>query len=221
MADDVQFQRVNAYCDRRSGVFPFLVIRCSTCQRTAKTAEDPARPIGMSRACRAFAGAGWRVAAQRSADQCPQCVAGLTKSPKRSAKPIAKPKSQPMTASPSVAPAITAAPPRQPTREDRRRIQSALDEAYDDEAGCYRGSGSDRAIAERLDIPRAWVSEERERAYGPDRCESDAQDLAKVQLISQLAAILETRAMEIAAEAEALRKDAETMRARLAARGVQ
>ncbi|PZR36474.1 hypothetical protein [Caulobacter segnis] len=123
------------------------------------------------------------------------------------------------TTVPPKAPA--AVPPRQPSLADIRKIRQALDEAYDDEAGCYRGNASDRSLSERLDVPRAWVSNEREHAYGPERCEQDREDLAKVEGIKQRAADLEAQAMEVAQAAETLRRDAEAMRARLAARGVQ
>lgn len=120
---------------------------------------------------------------------------------------------------PTKAPA--AEPPRQPSLADIRKIRQALDETYDDEAQCYRGDASDRTVAERLSVPRAWVSQERAHAYGPERCEKDREDLAKVDGISQRAAALETQAMEVAQAAENLRRDADAMRARLVARGVQ
>lgn len=116
---------------------------------------------------------------------------------------------------------VAADPPPQPTLADIKRIRQALDDCYDDEAGRYRGSDNDRAVSERLGVPRAWVSQERAHAYGPERCESDDRDLAELQKLSQRAAVLEAKGMEIAAEAESLRKDAESVRARLGARGVQ
>ncbi len=224
MAGGVQhFQRVNEYCDRRRGVFPFLVIRC-TCSRSLKIADSD-RSMGFSRACRAFAGAGWRVAAQRADDQCPQCVAGFSKSsPRPASSPAApaKPKVQIMVSPAQAAPAAGRAdPPRQPTPKDRLKIQTALAECYDDEASRYRGSDCDQALAERLDVPRAWIAEERERAYGPDRCEADGHDLDALKSIVALAGEVSAKHLELAATAENLGRNAKRLADKLAARGVK
>lgn len=230
MAGGIQhFQRVNSFCERRGGVFPFLVIRCSTCTRTCQIADGD-KPMGMGRACRAFSNAGWRVAAARSGDQCPHCVAGYTKPSPRPASPSAapaKPKDPIMVstaqaaARPGVAAGVVADPPRQPTPKDINRIQTELQERYDSDAERYRGADSDRVVAERLDVPRAWVSAERARAYGPDRCEADQHDLSELQQIVERSKQMAELYVEHATQAEAVALRAQRAIDRLAARGVQ
>lgn len=111
-------------------------------------------------------------------------------------------------------------PPRTPGRDDWRRIREALDDAYLSDRDCYAKNGSDRLLAERLNVPRAWVSEERERAYGPDRCEADGQDAAKIEALLKLGQALERDGLELATKAEALNRDLVALKLKMAQRGV-
>ena len=93
-------------------------------------------------------------------------------------------------------------PPRQPTREDNRRIRDYLDSNFDELAGRYRGDLSDHRAAERLSVPRAWVSAIRSSLYGDDRNEADE---AAVELGTELVADairLKDDALGIATRAE-------------------
>ncbi|MFZ0269924.1 hypothetical protein [Caulobacter sp.] len=125
----------------------------------------------------------------------------------------------PIPASPRP-PAPGAEPPRTPGRDDWRRIREALDGAYLSDRDCYAKNGSDRLLAERLNVPRAWVSEERERAYGPDRCEADGEDLRQVEALLTTAAELEKVGLDLATRAEALGRDVVKLQSRLSLRGV-
>lgn len=107
----------------------------------------------------------------------------------------------------------TADPPRQPTPADRRRIQEALDQHYAVDVGRYRANFSDKALGAQLKVPPAWIAEERERAFGPDGNEAQADAAAKLQAIEERAAALEAQGMELAAAAETLRGDAQALRA--------
>jgi len=91
-------------------------------------------------------------------------------------------------------------PPPTMSSELRLQIRSALDKHFDDKAGMYLDGMSDKAIAEHLDIPRAWVENIREAAYGPIRTTPEIvalqADLARVadevtEMQRRLAAMIE------------------------------
>jgi len=72
-----------------------------------------------------------------------------------------------------------AAPLRQPTREQKRLIVTALEEAYDAPKQRYKGTETDKGIAEMLadgTMP-GWVAAVREDMFGPDGNE-EMTDLA-------------------------------------------
>lgn len=59
---------------------------------------------------------------------------------------------------------------RRPTREQVRQIISLLEASYDTDLERYRGHDTDKTVAEAIGggVMPGWVSEERERAFGPD-----------------------------------------------------
>lgn len=109
-----------------------------------------------------FAVLGWDVGPNAGRDHCPSCV---------DRKP-----------EPKVI-AMKADPPRIPTRGDRRRIIDALEEHYDAARERYKSSWTDKGLSHKLDLPVAWVAEERERAYGPDVNEQAAKRTHETQAI--------------------------------------
>ena len=56
--------------------------------------------------------------------------------------------------------------PRQPTVADRRLIMEELEAHYDIKECCYAGAESDATLAQRLDMPRAWVADIRAQFFG-------------------------------------------------------
>jgi len=107
-------------------------------------------------------------------------------------------------------PMTSAAPPARPTRADIRAIQDALDLAYNVEAQRYVGEATDASVAEGLNLPRAWVTEERERAYGPEVNEaaSAAADKWRRNLTNRAAKLGED-ILSLAGKLEALALEAE------------
>ena len=182
-----------------------MVARCSKCPRTATVADNAGKARPMTYFADRFRAKGWRIGARVNAHVCPQCLGGIkSKAPlspaqkraafcriadvPRAANSTAKPKEVTMTAKPAIvtetvdllraADAVrTAAAPRQPSREDKRKIRDALDAVYLTDKGVYAGAETDASVAKRLDVPRAWVSAEREDAYGPDA--ATAVDIVK------------------------------------------
>ena len=68
---------------------------------------------------------------------------------------------------PMPAPTLSATPPSRPTREKLLAIHEKLNAIYLTEgAGRYTGVWSDAKVADELDVPAAWVIEERSRVYG-------------------------------------------------------
>lgn len=94
-------------------------------------------------------------------------------------------------------------------------MRDALDEHYDLDKGCYLKAFSDKALAEKLDVPRAWVSEERDRAYGPDRNEVQSQQAGRIEALEARAGELEANALALAEQAEALKREASALRTAL------
>lgn len=170
-----------------------VVINCSTCDASAsahvKSESDEVR-------AKYWTGRGWSVGKRPADHLCPVCAAN--------------PHQQ------KEATMAEAEPPRQVTREDRRKINDALDAHYLPERGCYAKSFSDKLVAEKLSMPRAWVAEERERLFGPDINEASAQQNAEVMALERRAQAAEDLAMKAAAEAESVKKDAAALRTRLA-----
>ena len=97
-------------------------------------------------------------------------------------KPAAVEASSPVEQPTNVVP-MRAEPPRQPTLADNRRIRDALDELYDEGAGHYRGAANDKAVAEKLNVPTAWVANVRENFYGPERSEASERASAEIAAI--------------------------------------
>lgn len=218
---------------------------CGGCGKSSSIHDAGHAPKPVSMMAEKFRQKGWKIASRRTGDRCPTCVRGgvsakppLTPTQKRAAycriagvapaastPPSKKPKEADMPKTEPVligtaarAPTSGAEAPRVATREDRRRIQDALDEHYLTDKACYAKSGSDRVLADLLKVPRAWVGEERERAYGPDACEADSQDLARLADLEAVAKALEAQGLELAAKGERLVHDIAALRTGLAKR---
>lgn len=137
---------------------------------------------------------GWRIGRRRHL--CPAC-----------AEPEPKPSSEPPPM------AVHALPPRTPTRADNAIIHDAIDAAWDHERELYLGAASDAVISRTIDRPEKWVRDIREQFFGPnDACAARADGLAALTRIETRAAEIEDRALTLAADAEALKRDAAAAR---------
>lgn len=69
-----------------------------------------------------------------------------------------------------VVPPPPAPPLRQPTRDQKRLIVAALEDAYDTKNQRYKGTETDKGIADMLEdgIMAGWVAAVREDMFGPD-----------------------------------------------------
>jgi hypothetical protein len=77
-----------------------------------------------------------------------------------------------------MSPTLTAVPPARPSRDKLLAIHEKLNAVYLTEgAGRYTGVWSDAKVAAELDVPPAWVVEERSRVYG-EGTDNDAGNIA-------------------------------------------
>jgi len=105
---------------------------------------------------------------------------------------------------------------REPTRDERNTIHEALTASYDIVAQRYSGEVSDRALAERLSVPRVWVRDLREQFFGDfdrnDQTEAKKKDLDEAIVLASEAV---KRLMEMAAECETIEQSLRKLRTRL------
>lgn len=119
------------------------------------------------------------------------------------------PMKEPMpTQDPLPAVEVHADPARKPTRDERNAIHDELTKVYDPVDERYAGSDSDKTVAERLDVPRAWVVEVREMFFGAhDRNKAALQKMAGLDKAIALAKQASARLLEMAAEADTLERE--------------
>lgn len=156
-------------------------ITCDQCGFGAHLLENSAGSLPPDVVAKKFIARGWKVSGSRI---CPRCQAGkkpMSPAARRAAfcaindverKP---PENNVMSAAPAV---------RIATAEERRRIREALEDHYDEDAGRYRSSFSDKALAAKLDVPLKWVADLRDACgYGPDRSEATDQRNAEIETL--------------------------------------
>jgi hypothetical protein len=96
-------------------------------------------------------------------------------------------------------------PLRTITRTERRRIMDALDEHYDLDKQRYFKAMSDQKLAEKLNLPRAWLTQIRVELYGDhDRNEEQEADKAKALENIRLAEKTRDQLLEMASKAETI-----------------
>lgn len=94
-------------------------------------------------------------------------------------------------------------PPREMEPADRRRIFRELEEVYDETNGRYRSGWTDKTLADKISVPRAWVEKVRDENFGPSghNLEMEQLETAIAKAISDCRNLIETM-LAGAAEAE-------------------
>lgn len=183
-------------------------IRCSKCGRRDSVVDSTSSTMASSVIANKFRAKGWHVASRASGDLCPSHAPhSLSPKQKRAAycriagvpRKEEKTMSQPQPAVPE--------PPREATVDERRRILDALEEHYDVQAKRYTGSFTDDAVSSKLKLPRAWVSDLRDKLFGPEANEAKALRDAALEELAKRASDLEDEALGLASKAETLGKD--------------
>lgn len=149
---------------------------CDDCGREEVVAGDHARGEA-AQAVPKVQRLGWSYINKKL--RCGQCEA------KRKVKKMAKSKSAPAVA-------VVDEPLRRPTMAQKREIMGLLQDVYDVEAGRYKGSDTDAAVADVLGVMPGWVAEIREEFYGPDGGNADIEGLA-----ARLDSFLSAAAVEV------------------------
>ena len=97
---------------------------------------------------------------------------------------------------------------RQPTRDERATIHDELTKVYDTVDQRYSGSDSDRVVAERLNLPRIFVTDVRAMFFGDydrsQRTETHKKELDEAIALAKAASL---QLMNMAATAETLQAD--------------
>lgn len=110
-------------------------------------------------------------------------------------------------------------PLREPTREQKRQIMSLLEVSYDTEASRYKGSDTDKTVAEAIGggcMP-GWVAELREEFFGPDGGNAAVEDaLTKLAEMQVRADKAEAKAAAALGDAASAQKEAIGIRAEIA-----
>jgi hypothetical protein len=100
---------------------------------------------------------------------------------------------------------------RRPSAHQRQLIRTKLDGHFDDAKGRYLEGYSDQQIADELKVPRVFVEQIREAAYGPVRVSPEVEALER-----DLKATME-RLAKFDAELAELRRTCATLEARMKA----
>jgi ribosome-binding protein aMBF1 (putative translation factor) len=191
---------------------------CATVGATGVVAEG-SHKVQAIHAEQAFRARGWSIGPTPKKTLCPVCK----KLPAHADLAVINPPSPPLAPLPpqperplGPLPELPelppkAEPPREPTVAERRRIVDALDEHYNIDNALYRQSWSDTALAAKLNLPRAWVTDIRTLLFGKaDANENSALKLAAVER-------LEVRLREVTEEVMTRLVSVETELAKLRA----
>lgn len=172
---------------------------CGSCGFTELIRDNGGRsavPPGM--AAKKFRERGWHIGSRERDDECKRCIMGKQS---RRRRPRAEP--EPVTIIHLEDETHMAAEPlRTATREDRRKINDALDIAYDTDRERYTGDMTDAKLAAQLAVPRAWVSEERDRTFGPEANEADAKKREQAAGVLDELGTLKAQFMNLAEKCE-------------------
>ena len=111
---------------------------------------------------------------------------------------------------------LDATTPREPTREQKRRIHQEIEGNWDERAGRYLGSASDRSIAAGLSVPPAWVADIRADFFGDSGENADIAEF-KIELAARIEDVekLVENAMTSAARFDEILKEMKGLKARL------
>lgn len=103
-----------------------------------------------------------------------------------------------------------------PDRITKRRIHDEIVGNWDEHAGRYMGSATDKTIADVLKVPRAWVAEIRADYFGDDGTNEELVGF-KADLERSIAEVttLSNNALDVASKYDKVAENLKTMRQRL------
>lgn len=140
------------------------------------------KPVSPPRVVKQASNAGWIAYEDRSSrTACPNCQHRAkpfiveAQMSSKNALPRVSVAPPSLTVVPTEAQPADSSPPapdpetRRPTPDQRAAIRAAIERNFDDGRGMYLSGQSDQSIAATLDVPRRYVEQIREAAYGPIR----------------------------------------------------
>lgn len=191
-----------------------LEIRCSRCPRTSHVVKNGGVHVPTEVAANRFTDRGWEVANRASAgkDLCPECkkkpapVATLTVVEETAQiEPVIEVEPMPTNAPvPAATKPTLVDPPRDPSVAQRRQILDKLEETYNVEEKAYKGDWTDQKIAQKLEMPRAWITSVRDQFFGPEDNMKGRQRYAELEAFLPKIKDVENRHFALATEAEQL-----------------
>lgn len=194
-----------------------LEIRCCKCDKTSHIVKNGSAHMPTDQAAQRFTERGWEVANQTTPgrDLCPVCkhetaapkAAPILKAvpdPEPVVEPVAKVIEMPQANQQQTQKPTLVETPREPSVGDRRHILDKLEETYDVAEKAYKGDWSDQKIAEKLNMPRAWVEAIREQFFGPEENLATKRRLADLEAMLPQLKRLEEEHLALASKAETM-----------------
>lgn len=182
------------------------VATCGKCGAREGVRDAGERPKPVSPMASYFRQRGWHIAARPVGDLCPKCAAGkptmksdreLTPAQKRAAycriNNVPRPGEEPAIPEPIP---MVADEPRQPSPAERRRVLEEVEARWNTAKGCYEKAWTDKALAESLNVPRAWVADVREQFFGAEKNEARDAVVAEAKAIRTEIEALQTDFLE-------------------------
>jgi len=149
---------------------------CGCCKRTIDVPIKPDNKSSLSIEMhrRILRNKGWIMTSRADHVRCDNCQGSHKPMP---VQPDPKPNGHAVSNAPANAPPQ---PSTLPSSIQRLNIRTKLDTCFDDADGVYLSGESDETIAAALNIPRAWVTNIREAAYGPIRQNPEIAECMKL-----------------------------------------
>lgn len=156
--------------DKRVRGYRVTCRECGTVQEmpTARFAGPPNSKFEIEKITEKFTRAGWAIGHNAAHDRCPACCLKASKAP-----PTLKiVETKPM--------ALAAVSPSPIGVDDALTISQELNEVYGGKTVGYSSGWSDARVAEKLNVPRAWVTDIRKKVFGADSL-GDNDEIRKIE----------------------------------------
>lgn len=189
--------------------------QCHRCPATIDV--TPSMPLNPEGAAARAKNKGWDADGfNKTVTRCPACKARRTtatsiKEPIMAQAPTTATAKPATMALPKSSAGVVVLEDRKPNPDQRLKIRGALDTHFDDAKGVYLAGYSDHRVAEELNLPRIWVEQIREAAYGPLLADPALVELrTEGERLAQRLEALERRAADAARTFGAELSDART-----------
>lgn len=197
--DRLGFRIVTVRRGDAGGLVTAARYQCVECGELRDLRIRPGKPLNAEGYANRMQEDGWQVDPwKKNRCWCPRCAGPR--------KPKPAPEATPTSETRKVIPMTQAVPIREITAAQKQRVRSLLDKHFDDAIGAYLDGMTDLKVAEEVGIPRTFVEQIRDAAYGPIRISPEISDARaaiealRKDIATQAAKVagLEAKAAEIA-----------------------